>query len=397
MTILPHKILCNLLNREDIFVQLWITINIEARPWGSIDEIVGTVRAPTKRNASEADLTINLNLTGWRGFDGSSNIWSTLCSLRNWVDNQPAEIIIVEMGWSSVSKVCHLWEAPHILFICQRIELEYWMEFMPALMSCSFAKLWAQKLTINWDWEWLLPKRVKLLCLNVNATIDFAVNAGAWLNGWDAPSKTNSTTNLNDEIGSLFGTGSCVKLAFWVLICDRCNNQLERGRRLVIQATPTRCSSGMAPNRRRTAPKLANAMHPVKLPRRHPEATVVAIVLGWVGTSILLFIRGGLLVISGLMRSGHIGILLVLAEILLAVEMVSNGLGAGGGGGVLNTASFTRDAFGQCGEAFLLPGGGMEVPCGYEQEYHGVDGQEVVGWVGEDIAGPRSLIIKRLF
>ena len=134
----------------------------------------------------------------------------------------------------------------------------------------------------------------------------------------------------------------------------------------------------MAPNRRRTAPKLANAMHPVKLPRRHPEATVVAIVLGWVGTFILLFIRGGLLVISGLMRSGHIGILLVLAEILLAVEMVSNGLGAGGGG-VLNNASFTMDAFGQCGEAFLLPGGGMEVPCGYEQEYHGADGQEVVG------------------
>ncbi len=32
-------------------------------PWGSIDEIVGTVQAPLERNASEADLTINLNLT----------------------------------------------------------------------------------------------------------------------------------------------------------------------------------------------------------------------------------------------------------------------------------------------------------------------------------------------
>ncbi len=48
---------------RDIFIQLQITINLEAGPWGSIDEIVGTVRAPSERNASEADLTINLNST----------------------------------------------------------------------------------------------------------------------------------------------------------------------------------------------------------------------------------------------------------------------------------------------------------------------------------------------
>jgi hypothetical protein len=36
---------------------------LEAGPWSLIDEIVGTARAPSERNASEADLTINLNLT----------------------------------------------------------------------------------------------------------------------------------------------------------------------------------------------------------------------------------------------------------------------------------------------------------------------------------------------
>ncbi len=42
--------------------------------------------------------------------------------------------------------------------------------------------------------------------------------------------------------------------------------------------------------------KLANAMHAVELPRRHPGATAIAIDLGWVGTSIQPFMRGGLLV-----------------------------------------------------------------------------------------------------
>ncbi len=39
-----------------------ITINLEAGPWSPIDEIVGTVQAPSERNTSGADLTINLNL-----------------------------------------------------------------------------------------------------------------------------------------------------------------------------------------------------------------------------------------------------------------------------------------------------------------------------------------------
>jgi NAD(P)-dependent dehydrogenase (short-subunit alcohol dehydrogenase family) len=42
--------------------------------------------------------------------------------------------------------------------------------------------------------------------------------------------------------------------------------------------------------------KLANAMHAVELPRRHPGATAIAIDLGWVGTSIQPFMRGGFLV-----------------------------------------------------------------------------------------------------
>jgi hypothetical protein len=48
---------------RDIFVQLQITINLEVGTWSPIDEIVGPVQAPSECNASEADLTINLNLT----------------------------------------------------------------------------------------------------------------------------------------------------------------------------------------------------------------------------------------------------------------------------------------------------------------------------------------------
>jgi hypothetical protein len=44
---------------RDIFVQSQRTINLEAGPWSSMDEIVGTVQAPSDRNASQADLTIN--------------------------------------------------------------------------------------------------------------------------------------------------------------------------------------------------------------------------------------------------------------------------------------------------------------------------------------------------
>jgi len=54
--------------------------------------------------------------------------------------------------------------------------------------------------------------------------------------------------------------------------------------------------------------KLANAMHAVELPRRHPGATAIAIDLGWVGTSIQPFMRGGFLVrkLPGVVRRGMI-------------------------------------------------------------------------------------------
>ena len=69
------------------------------------------------------------------------------------------------------------------------------------------------------------------------------------------------------------------------------------------------------------------------------------------GTSILLFMRGGLLVRSGLMRSARVGVLPVPTAILSTDEMLSDDLGAGG----VNNTGFMMDPSGQCGEAFLLP------------------------------------------
>jgi hypothetical protein len=100
--------------------------------------------------------------------------------------------------------------------------------------------------------------------------------------------------------------------------------------------------------------KLANAMHAVELPQRHPEATAIAIDLGWVGTSILPFMRGGLLVSSGLMRSSRVGVLPVLMAILSTDEMLCDDLGTGVGR-MLNDAGFMMYPFGRCGEAFSLP------------------------------------------
>ncbi len=42
--------------------------------------------------------------------------------------------------------------------------------------------------------------------------------------------------------------------------------------------------------------KLANVMHVVELPRRHPTATAMVVDLGWVGTSIQPFMRGSVIV-----------------------------------------------------------------------------------------------------
>lgn len=55
------------------------------------------------------------------------------------------------------------------------------------------------------------------------------------------------------------------------------------------------------------------------------------VAVGWVGTSILLFMMGGLLVRSGLMRSARVRVLPVPMAILSTDEMLSDDLGAGGG------------------------------------------------------------------
>jgi len=60
------------------------------------------------------------------------------------------------------------------------------------------------------------------------------------------------------------------------------------------------------------------------MPWRHPEARAIAINLGWVGTSILLFMKVGLLVSSGLMCYARVGVLPVPTAILSTNEMLSD-------------------------------------------------------------------------
>lgn len=65
--------------------------------------------------------------------------------------------------------------------------------------------------------------------------------------------------------------------------------------------------------------KIANLMHAVEIPRRHPQSTSVAIDLGWVGTHIQPFMEGILTPTDlGWMRSASVGVLPVLQAILLS-------------------------------------------------------------------------------
>lgn len=100
--------------------------------------------------------------------------------------------------------------------------------------------------------------------------------------------------------------------------------------------------------------KLANVMHAVEIPRRHPMATAVAIDLGWIGTSIQPWMKGVLLTPSslGMMRTARIGVLPVLMAILSSDEELSGDLRAGK---KLIDAGIMMNVFGRPEEAFSMP------------------------------------------
>ena len=101
--------------------------------------------------------------------------------------------------------------------------------------------------------------------------------------------------------------------------------------------------------------KIANVMHAVEIPLHHPEATAVAIDLGWVGTSIQSFMEGLLSPTNlGWMRSVKVGVLPALHAILSSDEALlltsgeknnNNRRWNKEGGVVMNVFGRTEEAF----------------------------------------------------
>eukprot|EP00980_Cylindrotheca_fusiformis_P017326 scaffold5380_cov131-Cylindrotheca_fusiformis.AAC.3 len=73
--------------------------------------------------------------------------------------------------------------------------------------------------------------------------------------------------------------------------------------------------------------KVANVMHVVEIPRRHPSTTAIAVELGFVGTAILPHMTGELLSFTSLgwMRSARIGVHPVMQAILQPLEYFDDG------------------------------------------------------------------------
>lgn len=95
--------------------------------------------------------------------------------------------------------------------------------------------------------------------------------------------------------------------------------------------------------------KVANVMHAVSIPHNHPQATSVAIDLGWVSTSILPFM--GLSIFPfGWMRNANIGVLPAIHAILSSDEELLDGFEMGrewsDGGIVMNSLGYTHEAYG---------------------------------------------------
>eukprot|EP00571_Detonula_confervacea_P006914 CAMPEP_0172317922 /NCGR_PEP_ID=MMETSP1058-20130122/33295_1 /TAXON_ID=83371 /ORGANISM="Detonula confervacea, Strain CCMP 353" /LENGTH=347 /DNA_ID=CAMNT_0013032609 /DNA_START=367 /DNA_END=1410 /DNA_ORIENTATION=- len=96
--------------------------------------------------------------------------------------------------------------------------------------------------------------------------------------------------------------------------------------------------------------KLANVMHAVEIPRRHPHASSIAIDLGWVGTNIQPFMKGHLTPTSlGWMRSASVGISPMLHAILTSNEELLDNLEDGrkrkDSGIVMNVFNRPEEAF----------------------------------------------------
>ena len=99
--------------------------------------------------------------------------------------------------------------------------------------------------------------------------------------------------------------------------------------------------------------KVANVMHATSFPARHPGSVAFAVDLGWVGTSIMPFMRGtvnpaGL----GMMRTAEVGVRpLVIAAVSPVVELMSDlppsrSSSSDGGGAVINVLGRAEEAFG---------------------------------------------------
>jgi hypothetical protein len=98
--------------------------------------------------------------------------------------------------------------------------------------------------------------------------------------------------------------------------------------------------------------KIANVMHAVSIPHHHPQATSVAIDLGWVGTSIQPWMKLSISPTSmKLMRSTQTGVLPVMHAILSSNEELLHGLGNdrqwNDGGVIINTLGGTEEPYSQ--------------------------------------------------
>ena len=99
--------------------------------------------------------------------------------------------------------------------------------------------------------------------------------------------------------------------------------------------------------------KIANVLHVVEIPRRHPRSTSIAIDLGWVGTSIQPFMKGTLTPTDlGWMRSASDGVLPVLHAILSSDEELMEEMG---GGRQWKDGGIMMNVFGRPEEPFSYP------------------------------------------
>ena len=91
-------------------------------------------------------------------------------------------------------------------------------------------------------------------------------------------------------------------------------------------------------------------MHAVSIPHNHPQATSVAIDLGWVGTSIQPWMKTSMNPTSmKLMRSTQTGVLPAIHAILSSDEELLDGLDKNrkwsDGGVIMNTLGNTEEAY----------------------------------------------------